>query len=176
MGIKDANNESLPVTQGFYAAACPIWRLLWQVSGRFHSGAKQSSLSSSSCSQRREKNSKLPSCWLSRRKKTTRRMRRVVGCKKRMSQAAESPMCVRSKICRRKLWRRVFSVTDWTSAARCWPTLKSDERGSRTGCFRFSSALWVFPSSGFSPRKFETLMPSSPPTVRLKSRSRNAKS
>ena len=176
MGIKVAYNELLAVLRRLYAKCRRALRAHWQVSGRFHSGAKQPSLSSSPYPQRRGKNSELPSCWLSRRKNTTRRVRRAVGCKKIMSQAAESPMCVRSKICRRKLWRRNFNVTDWTSAARCSPTLKSDERGSRTGCFRFSSALWAFPSSGFSPRKFETSMPSSPLTVRLKSRSRNAKS
>ena len=179
MGIKHADNESLPVTRGFYAIVRPNWRLLWQVSGHFHSGAKQTSLPSLQHSRRRQKHSEMPSAWVSRSKRHTRTLRRAIVCAGKMSRAAESPMCGRSKICRRKLWRRGCNVTGWTSAGICWPALKPDERGSRTGCFPISSAPWAFPSPGFSPRKFETSTPNLPPAplpVRPKSRSGNAKS
>ena len=179
MGIKYAYNEPPPVALGFYASDCPNWRLAWQVSGRLHSGTKQSSLSSSLVSYRTQNNSGMPSFGFSPSKQTMQALRGTMVCVSRTLLAAGLPLCARIKICRRKPWWRVCNVMDWTSAGMCWLTLKPDENESRTRCFPFSSAPWAFPSSGFSQKKFETSTPNLPPTplpVRLEPRPRNVKS
>ena len=162
MGIKYAKNELLPVSRGFYATVRPNWRFLWQVSGHFHSGTKQISFPSSQQIRRRRKHYDMPSFWLSPLETNTQRLRRAIVCAGKMLRAAESPTCARSKTCHRKLWRRVCNATDWTSAAKCWPTLNPDERESRTICFPISSVPYAFPLSVFFPKKFETSAPNLP--------------
>ena len=111
MGIKLAYNEVLivmPVVSvpGFYASCCPAWRTQWQVSGHFHSGAKQSSLSPRLISHYRENSPEWFPPRFPRRKHAPWRLKWAPASIIGISRAAGSPTCARNKICHRKFWRR----------------------------------------------------------------------
>ncbi len=111
---------------GFYASCCPAWRTQCQVSGRSASEAKQSSLSPRLVSHHRENSPEWFPPRFPRRKHAPWRLKWAPASIIGISRAAGSPTCARNKICHRKFWRRGCNARDWTSAATCSPTLKSD--------------------------------------------------
>ena len=164
MGIKNANGGILiVVVPGFYVSCCPAWRSQCQVSGHFCLETERPLLSPRFIHLRQEHSPERFPPGFSIRKHALRRSRRAMRCTDGISQAAGSLMCARSKICRKKPWRRSCNVTDWTSAGICWPALKPDESGLMTICFPIFSVPWTFLSSGSSPKKFETTTPNLPP-------------
>jgi len=166
-GIERAYSPLLPAVRGFYAIAHPTWRLPCQVSGRFHSGIKPSSLSSSPRFICRRKNFQAPPFGDSRSPSGTWRLRRLKWAAAYLPGirlAGMFPGCAPNRTGRRSIWRHSCNARAWTPAATCSPVWSCASPGSTLNSCWVCNGCSVFPSSVFSRNPFKTWTPFIPNT------------
>lgn len=158
MGIKHADNELLIVVPGFYVTSCPAWRSQCQVSGHFASETKHPSLSPRFIPLRQENSPEWFPPGFSSRKHAMRRLRRTTICGEKISRAVRWPIGATRTGGHRRLCQRASNALGSASAAKWWPTLKLACVAWKITGSLASKRSFVFPSSGFSRKRFRMQM------------------
>lgn len=167
MGIKDAYNKSLFIVRCLYEHTCPVLCGPWQVSGRFHSGAKEPSLPSSLHPHCKRKNFQASLFWHSPMPKGTRRLRRLKWAAAYLPGirlAGTFPGCAPNRTGRRSIWQHRCNSRAWMSAVTCSPAWSCALPGSTSNSCWVCNGCSVFPSSVFSQNPFKTWTPFIPNT------------
>jgi hypothetical protein len=125
MGIKTAATEAFVVLRHVYAHCRTLWGAACQVSGQFDSGANSSSSPAPLGLRRIHKDWERRSSFLSRSQPDTGRLRKMMICAGRISQADKWLIGVTRTNGRKRLLRRVSNALDSISPVKWWRTLRS---------------------------------------------------